>query len=45
MAERVADTLTCRRTQTPEEILAPDDLARCEAIGAALAAGLALGVF
>jgi multimeric flavodoxin WrbA len=36
--------------QTPEAILAPkrigaDDLARCEAVGATLAAGLAAGVF
>jgi hypothetical protein len=36
--------------QTPEEIfapktIAPEDLARCEAIGAALASGMALGVF
>ena len=36
--------------QTPERILAPktigaDDLARCEELGAALAAGLALGIF
>ncbi|MET0204754.1 MAG: NAD(P)H-dependent oxidoreductase [Casimicrobiaceae bacterium] len=49
--KRVADTLiVSTHAQTPEEILAPktiapDDLARCEAIGAALAAGLALGVF
>ena len=49
--KRVADTLiVSTHAQTPEEILAPktiapDDLARCEAIGAALASGLALGVF
>jgi multimeric flavodoxin WrbA len=38
------------RAQTPEAILAPkvigpEDLARCEELGAALAAGLAAGVF
>lgn len=38
------------RAQTPEAILAPkliapDELARCHELGAALAAGLALGVF
>jgi len=49
--KRVADTLiVSTHAQTPEEILAPktiapDELARCAAIGAALAAGLALGVF
>jgi hypothetical protein len=49
--KRVADTLiVSTRAQTPEEILAPKtiapgDLAHCEAIGAALASGLALGVF
>lgn len=48
---RVAPTLiVCTRAQTPERILAPKtiapgDLARCAEIGAALAAGLALGVF
>ncbi|MGB4926468.1 MAG: flavodoxin family protein, partial [Giesbergeria sp.] len=36
--------------QTPEAILAPkqmgaDDLERCRALGEALAAGLALGIF
>ncbi len=38
------------RAQTPDAILAPkvigpDDLARCEELGAALAAGLAAGIF
>lgn len=38
------------RAQTPDAILAPkvigpDDLARCEDLGAALAAGLAAGIF
>ena len=49
--KRIDDTLiVCTHAQTPEAILAPKtigtaDLARCEAIGAAMAAGLALGVF
>lgn len=48
---RVADAIiVSTHAQTPESILAPkaigaDDLARCEAAGAALATGLALGVF
>lgn len=42
--------IVCTHAQTPEEILAPKtigfrDLQRCEEIGAALAAGLALGIF
>ena len=42
--------IVCTHAQTPEAILAPkaiadDDLARCREAGAALAAGLALGVF
>jgi multimeric flavodoxin WrbA len=42
--------IVCTHAQTPERILAPkviaeDDLARCREIGAALAAGLALGVY
>ena len=42
--------IACTRAQTPEQILAPKtiaaaDLARCSELGAALAAGLALGVF
>jgi NAD(P)H-dependent FMN reductase len=42
--------IVCTHAQTHEAILAPkvigeDDLARCREIGAALAAGLALGVF
>ena len=42
--------IVCTHAQTPEKILAPkiigaDDLRRCEETGAALAAGLALGVF
>jgi NAD(P)H-dependent FMN reductase len=47
----VADpVIVCTRAQTPEAILAPkqiadDDLARCEVVGAALAAGLAAGIF
>ena len=47
----VADPLiVCTHAQTPEAILAPktigrDDLGRCEEIGAALAAGLAMGIF
>jgi multimeric flavodoxin WrbA len=47
----VADPIiVCTRAQTPEAILAPKtiaepDLARCRELGAAMAAGLALGVF
>ena len=47
----VAEALiVCTHAQTPEAILAPkhigeDDLERCRALGQALAAGLALGVF
>lgn len=42
--------IVCTHAQTPEEILAakrigPQDLAQCEELGAALGAGLALGVF
>ena len=42
--------IVCTKAQTPEAILAPkviarEDLDRCEETGAALAAGLALGVF
>jgi multimeric flavodoxin WrbA len=42
--------IVCTRAQTPEAILAPKtigaaDLQRCEEAGAALAAGLALGIF
>jgi multimeric flavodoxin WrbA len=42
--------IVCTHAQTPEAILAPKtigagDLARCRELGAALAAGLALGVF
>lgn len=42
--------IVCTHAQTPERILAPkqigpDDLARCRELGAALATGLALGVF
>jgi len=47
----VADPLiVCTRAQTPEAILAPkcigtEDLARCHELGAAMAAGLAGGIF
>ena len=42
--------IVCTYAQTPEKILAPKtigegDLKRCEEIGAAMAAGLALGIF
>ena len=42
--------IVCTHAQTPQDILRPKvigaaDLARCEELGAALAAGLALGVF
>ncbi len=49
--KRVAETLiVCTHAQTPEQILATKridaaELARCDELGAALAAGLALGVF
>lgn len=49
--KRVAEPLiVCTHAETPEKILAPKtitevELARCREIGAALAAGLALGVF
>lgn len=48
---RAAESIiVCTHAQTPEKILAPkiigaQDLRRCEDTGAALAAGLALGVF
>ena len=47
----VADPLVvCTHAQTPEAIFAPkaiasDDLDRCEELGAAMAAGLAMGIF
>ncbi len=47
----VADPIiVCTDAQTPEAILAPKtipeaDLARCEELGAAMAAGLGLGIF
>ncbi|MBP0465996.1 NAD(P)H-dependent oxidoreductase [Roseomonas sp. PWR1] len=42
--------IVCTHAQTPEAILAPktippEDLARCEELGAALGAGLAMGIF
>ena len=42
--------IVCTHAQTPEAILAPktigtEDLGRCREIGAAMAAGLALGIF
>ncbi|MCF8177810.1 MAG: NAD(P)H-dependent oxidoreductase [Sulfuritalea sp.] len=42
--------IVCTHAQTPEEILAPkqigaEDLTRCRELGAALASGLALGIF
>jgi len=42
--------IVCTHAQTPEQILrtkqiGPDDLVRCAELGAALAAGLSLGVF
>lgn len=45
-----APLIVCTHAQTPEAILAPktigaDDLRCCEEIGAAIAAGLALGIF
>lgn len=47
----IADPLiVCTRAQTPEAILAPKtiaehDLAKCRELGAALAAGLAMGIY
>ena len=49
--KRVSEPIiVCTHAQTPEAILAPKtigstDLQRCEEIGAALASGLALGIF
>ena len=49
--KRIADPIiVCTHAQTPEDILAQkvigaEDLRRCEETGAALAAGLALGIF
>lgn len=49
--KRIADSLiVCTHAQTPEEILAPKtieetDLAKARELGAAMAEGLALGVF
>ncbi len=42
--------IVCTHAQTPEAILAPkvigaEDLTRCEELGAALAAGIAMGIF
>ncbi len=42
--------IICTHAQTPEAILAPkviaqDDLRRCEELGAALAAGLSMGIY
>jgi multimeric flavodoxin WrbA len=48
---RIADPLiVCTHAQTPEAILAPktippEELRRCRELGAALAAGLALGIY
>lgn len=50
LREVAAPIIVCTRAQTPEAILAPKvilpgELARCHELGAAMAAGLALGVF
>jgi multimeric flavodoxin WrbA len=50
LKEVVPPTIVITHAQTPERILAPKDiaepdLARCREVGAALAAGLAAGVF
>jgi hypothetical protein len=42
--------ILCTRAQTPEAILAPktippEELQRCEELGAALGAGLAMGIY
>ena len=50
LKEAQAPMIVCTHAQTPEQILAPKtigdaDLALCRELGAAMAAGLALGVF
>jgi multimeric flavodoxin WrbA len=50
LREVAAPIIVCTQAQTPEAILAPksiapEELARCEELGATLAAGLAMGVF
>jgi multimeric flavodoxin WrbA len=45
-----APVIVCTQAQTPEAILAPKiigpgDLRRCEELGAAMAAGMAMGIF
>lgn len=50
LRQAAAPIIVCTHAQTPEKILAPkiivpQELQRCEEAGAALAAGLALGVF
>ena len=50
LREAAEPLIVCTHAQTPEAILAPktiprDDLQRCEELGAALAQGLALGIF
>jgi len=50
LREVAAPVIVCTRAQTAQEILAPKvlgagDLARCVELGAAMAGGLALGVF
>jgi hypothetical protein len=42
--------IVCTHAQTPDEILRPkqieaEDIGRCEELGAAMAAGLAMGIF
>jgi NAD(P)H-dependent FMN reductase len=50
MRSIAAPVIVCTHAQTPEAILAPKrigrvDLARCREVGAAMAAGLVMGVF
>ncbi len=50
LKEAQAPMIICTHAQTPEQILAPKtisdaDLARCRELGAAMAAGLSMGVF
>jgi multimeric flavodoxin WrbA len=50
LREIAVPLIVCTHAQTPEEILrpkqiSPEDLRRCEELGAAMAAGLSLGVF
>ena len=50
VGDRTLRAIVCTHAQTPGEILKPKkigaaDLARCEELGATIAAGLALGIY